>query len=139
MFGFLARFRSLLCSASRFVLSVSLLGGFCSALFGAFGFGRGSLPWASLASVVAFWLSVSSVSVLGFAWLLFFLLRSACFVRFPRPWSRFGWSCFAWRCVSVSALPALRASVVVARVLPAVVSRRSGVLCAVWVLVPHTA
>lgn len=77
-------------------------------------------------------------------WGVWLAVRGFCFVRFPRPArcpSGLGSVWFAlrgssapvgWRCVPVSALPAVRRSCFVWAVRPAVVRRRSGVVCFVW-------
>lgn len=76
-------------------------------------------------------------------WLLVFLVfRRLFFVRFPRPsgfraglpWFRGFWFVFSWSCVSAASLPALRRCCFVWSLRPAVVSRRSGVVLAFWVL-----
>ncbi len=82
------------------------------------------------------------VALLVALWRLFAVLCRASFlcVPCPRPW-RGGlpwfvgfWSVFRWSCVAPSALPALRRSVFVCRVVPAVVCLRSGLVVRVWVL-----
>jgi hypothetical protein len=104
---------------------------FCSVSARFFGWWEVFASGFSVPSYVLLWLLVSP-------WcLLFVVVRSVCFVRFPRPRGFFGWSrsVFSWRCCPVSALGSVRASGFVAVVRPAVVARRSGVLLSVWVLV----
>lgn len=110
-----------------------------SRLFAWWRAGFSALPLGVAGFAVAlFWLVVGAVlSPLFVVWAV---LRAVLFARFPRPafvpsgaWAaRFGCS---WRCVSAAALPRVRASRCVWAVLPAVVSRRSGVVSFFWVFV----
>lgn len=109
-----------------------------------------SSPFSALASLfcvpaLALWLAVGLL--LCPLWLAGLLVRSALFVRFRRPvgcppfgasvarWCRFAGLPCGWRCVSASALPVVRSRFWVWAVRPAVVRRRSGVVCFFWVWV----
>lgn len=109
-------------------------------VLGLFGVAFGVSAWRSAPFVSLFFFG--SFALCWLSLLVWRLLAVAFFVRFPRPRRRpfgaprpfrgavpFG----RWVCVPLAALPSVRASWFVWGVRPAVVRRRLGVVCAVWV------